>query len=86
MFKAYHNLLPTYVQQFFSQHKSVYATRQNYTFTQKCAGTNMKSMSLSINGVQLRNSLDSSQILSSKCSSFQKNYKANILNSYVSDM
>ena len=45
---------------FFSQHKSVYATRQNYTFTQKCARSNMKSMSLSIKGVQLWNSLDSS--------------------------
>ena len=29
MFKAYHKLLPTYVQQFFSQHESVYASQQN---------------------------------------------------------
>ena len=72
MFKAYHNLLPMYVQQFFSQHESVYATRQNYTFTQRFARTNMKSMSLSIKGVQLWNSLDSSVIFLSECSSFQK--------------
>ena len=62
MFKVYHNLLPTYAQQFFSRHESVYATRQNYTFTQKFACTNMKSMSSSIKGVQLGDSLDSSLI------------------------
>ena len=62
MLKAYHNLLPTYEQQFFSQHESVYATRQNYTFTQKFAHTNMKSMRLLIKGVQLWNSFDSSLI------------------------
>ena len=47
MFKAYHNLLSkkkplTYVQQFFSQHEFVYPTRQNDTFTQQFARTNMK--------------------------------------------
>ena len=62
MFKAYHNQLPMYVQQFFfTQHESVYATQQNYTFTQKRARSNMKSMSLSIKGVQLWNYLDNSK-------------------------
>ena len=40
MFKVYHNLLPTYVQQFFSQPEFVNATRQNYTFNQTFAHTN----------------------------------------------
>ena len=54
----------------FSQHESVYATQQNYTFTQMFARSNMKSMSLSIQGVQHWNSLDSSQFFS-ECSSRQ---------------
>ena len=41
----------------------------------------MKSMSLSIKGVQLWNYLDSSQMF---C--FKKNHKAKILNSYESDI
>ena len=45
MFKAYYNLLPMNVQQFVSQHESIDATRQNYTFTQKYARTKMKSIS-----------------------------------------
>ena len=71
MFMIYHNLLPTYVQQFFSQPEFCNATRQNYTFTQTFARTNLKSMSLSSKGVQLWNSLDSSLFFVSECSSFQ---------------
>ena len=84
MFKVYRNLLPTYVQQFFSQHEYVYATRQNYTFAQKCACIYMKSLSFSIKGVQLWNFLDSSFL--SVCSSLKKNHKVNILNGHISDM
>ena len=58
MLKAYHHQLPTYVQHFFRQHESIYATQKNYTFTQKLA--HMKSMRLLIKGVQLWNSSDSS--------------------------
>ena len=84
MLKAYHNLLPTYVQQFFRQHESVYATQQNYTFTQKLA--HMKSMRLLIKGVQLWNSSDSSLIFCHNVHLFKNNYKGSILNSYISDM
>ena len=38
--KAYHNLLATYVQQFFSQHEYVYVLRHNYTFIHNFARTN----------------------------------------------
>ena len=50
-------LVYTNVQQFFSQYESIYATRQNYTFTQEYTRTDIKSTSLSIKGVQLTNCL-----------------------------
>ena len=53
MFKAYHNLLPMNVQQFFSQYEYIFVTRQDYTFTQKYACTKMKSMSLFVKGRKL---------------------------------
>ena len=60
MFKAFNNILPLNVPQFFSIYKSVYSTRQECNFIQKYARISLKSMCISIRGVKLWNALDSS--------------------------
>ena len=83
MFKAFHNLLPLNVQQFFSIYESVYSTRQECNFIQKYARTSLKSMCISVKGVKLWNALDSSLISCRSVHQFKKYYTDKVLNSYV---
>ena len=62
LYKANNNLLPVNIQFFFTLYKSVYETRQSPTFKQNYARTNLKRMCISVKGVILWNSLDSSLI------------------------
>ena len=57
MFKAYHNELQESLQEMFNLHVQIYDTRQKYTFSVHRAHTNVKSMCISIYGVNLWNSL-----------------------------
>ena len=57
MFKAHHNELPDSLQEMFNLHVHIYDTRQKYTFSVHRAHTNVKSMCISIYGVNLWNSL-----------------------------
>ena len=60
MYKAFNNSLPNNTQKLFVLYDPIYMTRQNCVFKQKHAHTNLKTMCISINGVKLWNSLDSS--------------------------
>ena len=60
MFKAFHNLLPVNVQQFFSIYESAYTTRHNCNFKHYYSLTTLKGMCISITGIKLWNSLDNS--------------------------
>ena len=83
MFKAFHNLLPLNIQQFFSIYESVYLTRHKCNFIQKYARTSLKSMCISVKGVKLWNALVSSLISCRSVHQFKKYYTDEVLNSYV---
>ena len=76
MFKAFHNLLPVNVQQFFSIYESAYTTRHNCHFT-------LKGMRISITGVKLWNSIDNSMKKCRNVQLFKKYYTNILLKSYV---
>ena len=60
LYKAYKNSLLNNIQKRFVLYDPMYMTRQKCVFQQKYARTNLKTMCISINGVQLWNSLNSS--------------------------
>ena len=62
MYKANSNLLPVNIQKMFTLDKSVYVTRQNPNFKQNYACTKLKRLRISVKGVMIWNSLDSSLI------------------------
>ena len=83
LFKAFHYFLPINVQQLFRIYESVYSTRHKCKFIQNHARTSLKSMCISVKGVKLWNSLDSSLISCRNIHKFKKQYTDKILNSYV---
>ena len=82
MYKANNILLPVNIQKLFTLYKSVYVTRQSPTFKQNYAHTNLKRMCISVKGVILWNSLNSSLVCCRNVHRL-KEYTANILVSYV---
>ena len=57
MFKVKNNLLPEGIQSLFTINSNSYNTRKNGKFNQKYVRTTMKSMTVSVAGVKLWNSL-----------------------------
>ena len=62
MFKAYRYILPMNVQKLFRIHESRYSSRHKCKFKQIYVRTNLKSMCISVTGVELWNTLDNSLI------------------------
>ena len=83
MFKAFHNVLPVNVQQFFSIYESAYTTRQNCNFKHLYSRTTLKGMCIYITGVQLWNSLDNSLANCRNVHLFKKYYTNRLLKNYV---
>ena len=83
MFKAFHNVLPVNVQQFFSIYESAYTTRQNCNFKHLYSRTTLKGMCISITGVKLWNSLDNSLTNCRNVHIFKKYYTNRLLKNYV---
>ena len=75
MFKAYHNELPNNMQEMFNLHVQIYDTRQKYTFSVHRAHTNVKSMCISIYGVNLWNSIHNTITSSRSLHVFKTMYK-----------
>ena len=82
MFKAYHNELPDSLQEMFNLHVQIYDTRQKYTFSVHRAHTNVKSMCISIYGVNLWNSLHTTITSSRSLRVFKTMYKLHIISMY----
>ena len=82
-FKAFHNVLPVNVQQFFSIYESAYTTRQNCNFKHLYSRTTLKGMCISITGVKLWNSLDNSLTNCRNVNLFKKYYTNRLSKNYV---
>ena len=85
MYKEYNNSLPNNIHKTFVLYDPTYMTRQKCVFKLKYARTNLSTMCISINGVKLCNSLDSSVIHCKSVHLFKKNYTFEVLHSYVTD-
>ena len=83
LFREFHYLLPINLQQLFRIYESVYSTRHKCKFIQNYARSSLKSMCISVKGVKLWNSLDSSLISCRNIHQFKKQYTDKILNSCV---
>ena len=82
MFKAYHNELPDSLQGMFNLHVQIIYTRQKYTCSVHRAHTNVKSMCISIYGVNLWNSLHTTITSSRSLHVFKTMYKLHITSMY----
>ena len=83
VYEAFNNSLPNNIHKLLVLYDPIYMTRQNCVFKQKCARTYLKAMCISINGVKLWNSLDSSLIHCKSVHLFKKNYTVQVLHSYA---
>ena len=85
MYKAFNNSLANNIQKIFVLYDPIYMTPQKCVFKQKYARTNLKTMYVSINGVKLWNSLNTS-IIHRKCVHlFKKNNTVQVLHSYITN-
>ena len=83
MFKAKLNNLPYNLQKLFQTANNVrYGTRQQDNFRQNSVRTDLKKMSLSINGVKIWNSLNDRLKRMKSENTFKKFYKLNIFEDY----
>ena len=85
MYKAFNNSLPNNKEKLFVLCDPIYMTRQNCVFKQRYARTNLKTMCISINGVTLWNSLDSSLFQSKSVHLFKNSYTVQEFHSYVTN-
>ena len=83
MYKAFHNSSPYNIQKCFVLYDPIYMTRANCVFKQNYART--KTMCISINGVKLWNSRDTSLIHCKSVHLFKWNYAVQVLRSYVTN-
>ena len=76
MFKAFHNSVSAYMNQFIQPDRNV-------VLQKKYARTSLKNMCIYVKGVKLWNALDSSLISCRSIHQFNKYYTDKVLNSYV---
>ena len=84
MYKAFHKSLPPNLQNYFIRNTNERRTRQSeFNFYQKYVSTRKKQFSISISGVVLSNSLNTGISKTKSLQLFKKEYKHNLLSTYI---
>ena len=85
MFKVKNNLLPIGIQSLFTINSNSHNTRQSGKFNQKYVRTTMKSITVSVAGVKLWNSLETNITAIKKICVFKKMCKLFFLGKYMNN-